>query len=273
MKSYLCGRKLLNHLRNFNMPQVSKSISDAKDDALVTHFGVGLLEQRNALRAQPGWCHALPLIARNVADSRGIVITALPNEDTYAVLLATRLGIDARLAVALAYDDLIKVFPINDDQFCDAPAKIQDYLTLATFRAVGEETSDTVLMAHKNAQSFKLRFQPEELILYDQHPEHGLFRPYDLLYFQKRGEAVCSFRTNEKVFYEVEGETLPLAHMSPNDLEVFRAEMSKPFVPTGPKKGWDGEMRKHVERLAAKHLGPNLAVGMSVNRGPYRFDL
>ena len=235
MQAYHEDELLLPAMRDFVLTLTPESVFKAKDEDLIeaAKGGCCLIKARNELIRKGDWCGGMSAIVRNAPDHRGVRTTILTNHDTIAVLLATMIGINHRVAIALAFDDIIKACSVNNLQFRNAEFAAENFVVLATFTPHGEKHPNLALIAHKDARNFKLRFAPEELILYDQHPQHGLFRPFSESYFVAKHKPFYSYRTNETVVIHEEGVLRNSVPAQRSDFSALVEGPPKPISLTG----------------------------------------
>ena len=199
---------LLKSLQDFPVPELSKEKFDSQHQIIESDFNIMsfLNKCKSDFSIQDDWCAAIAMIHRNKIDARGIRATVLPNRDALAALLATRVGINMHLAVALAFDDMIAASFVNNSKFVNMAIGPNDAVVLATFSTIDDPSSFMALYAHKEARAYKLRYQPEELILFDEQDDDRTFWPFQTFYFTDREEGRLNCRFDEAVYFESEGE-------------------------------------------------------------------
>jgi hypothetical protein len=201
----------------------------------------------------------------------------LPNTDAMAALLGTRLGINMHLAVALAYDDVIEAATLNDGKFRPSKIAPSDAVVLATFSHPQKAHSELALLARKDIKGFKLRFKPEELILFCQDPEVGLFQPFRTSHFTQQMEPLISYRIGESIYGELEedAEDDSSVPFTAEAVRAFDGELrASDFPATGNEEETEQVMRRLLQGLVDKHFGENACMAaVSIHGDPVRIHL
>jgi hypothetical protein len=276
MHTFHIDPELLNYLRTFKVPILTREKFYHKCDTLTNDArAAGCIgSARDHLREKPIWCEAMAAVVRNAPDERGMTTTILPNQDALAALLAVRVGIDMHLAVALAYDDVIAAWAVADGRLQEANVSPEDAVVLATFSRAGESRSSLALTARKEAWAFKLRYAPEELMLFDQHPEVGLHLPFRSAYFEGHSFA-NQFACREGKAVYCEGERDPASLFDTDVITAVRDELST--LTYSQSEGADTverQVQRHLQAVIDKHLGEGVCTAaVSVNSGPVQIDL
>lgn len=250
------GKTILKYLKEYKVPTMKRAVFDAHTKA---NFAKGrlmadLFRGRDALWQQDDWHHALAAIIRRAPDERGMLMTVLPNRDTLAALLAVRLGINMHLAVALAYDDAIEAWDLNSQHPEPQAISIEDAVILATFRLPSESHARVALAARKDVVDFSLRFGPEELCLFDQHPKVGLHLPFLSTYFEKHPVSSLGYQTDEAVYWEdMDAPLIDAARLKALHEELASTQLTiSADVPDDVAKQ---AVRDHARAVVERHLG------------------
>lgn len=173
LQSFVPNLVLLGALRAMTVPNTPGLSLMQKIDR--SPDGHTVLAVRDVFIEQSDWPGFMSFIWRDGPDDRGKTITFLPNEDTLAVILAVRLGLQAEVAVALAHQNLI--YGAKLDCECASTPDYHDSALLGTLTTPGAPRAvHLALFAREKASTFTTALRKEELILLHQTEDIGLFR-------------------------------------------------------------------------------------------------
>lgn len=175
IQQYRNCEETTNHIMNIDFSAESDALVKAGFERFCSKLSDSMFDQ---LKNAEDFTGVYAVIARRVPDARGIMLTALPGADSEAAFYASVLGVDPRLAVAMAHDDVLlgatigKYLPDHDPK---------NHIHLGTVISISDPTSSYAVFVRDDVKNYVPQFYPDECLLIGTKSDAYFIMPDTLL--------------------------------------------------------------------------------------------